>query len=54
MLRCGSKNQHQNGHVLKRDWSMHSKHADYYKLNTQHDWGDLYNSSASTKTFTLL
>ena len=42
MVRCGSS---KNGHpksMSKRDWTMSSKSANHFRLNSQRNWANLY------------
>ena len=42
MVRCGSKNGHNEGHMFKIDWSTCSKYANYSGLNIQNNGGGEY------------
>jgi hypothetical protein len=42
------------GHVLKRDWIAFSKCANYFRLNNQHNWGNLYDYLMSMRIVTFL
>ena len=46
----GSKNKHPKKQVFRRDWTTCSKHS---RLNSQHNWRDLYDCLMSTQIFTL-
>ena len=54
MVRCGSKNGHQKDNVFKRDWTTCSKFVNHSRLNSQHNWGDLYDHLMSKRIFTLI
>jgi hypothetical protein len=40
-------------HVFKNDWIACSKFDDHYELESQHNWGDLYDHITFTIIFTL-
>jgi hypothetical protein len=53
VIRCGCKNRQQKRHVLKIDQTPCSYYANHSRLNTQHDWGDLYDHLMSSRILTL-
>ena len=53
--RCGSQNWHpKRHHMFEGDWTKCSKYVEHSKLNSQHDWEDLYDQLLSTGIFTLI
>ena len=40
--------------MFEGDWTKCSKYVEHSKLNSQHDWGDLYDRLPSTEIFTLI
>jgi hypothetical protein len=54
VVSCCSKDKFEKRHMFKRDWSTCSKHDNYPRRNTQHDWGDVYGHLMSTKIFTFI
>jgi hypothetical protein len=39
--------------VFKRDWTTCLEHDDHSRLNSQHNWGDLYDHLMSPRIFNL-
>jgi hypothetical protein len=39
---------------LKRDWTMRSKYDNHFKLNSQHNWGNLFDHAPNTRMSTLI
>ena len=39
---------------LKKDWTMRSKYDNHSKLNSQHNWGNLFDHALNTRMSTLI
>jgi hypothetical protein len=50
---CGSKNGYQKYMCLKKI-GVCSKYVNHFRLNSQHNWGDLYDHFMSMSIFNLM
>ena len=51
VVRCGSKNGHQKD-LFKRDWTACSSFVNHSRLNSQHNWRNLYDHLMRKRNFT--
>ena len=53
VVRCGSMNGYQKD-VFERDWTTCSKYDNHSRLNSQCNWGNLYDHLMGMRIFTFI
>ena len=55
VVRCGSKNGHHKGIMCLKEIGVSAQNMlNHSRLNSQHNWGGLYDHSMSMRIFTVI